>query len=777
MIRWLEPPSIKLTPDLIDMVGGNRRLARILAQRGITTSDAIRSFIDPNYYKPAAPTELPDLEKAVDILRKARIENIRLCVWGDFDVDGQTATALLVDGLQKLGYDVFYYIPDRATESHGLNKNGIRTVIGNGAELILTCDCGVANLDEIKFAYQQGIKVIVTDHHELLPQLPQCEAIVNPQRLPDGHPLRYLAGVGVAYMLMKTLYEVGGQFDQVEQWLDLVALGTIADVALLHGDNRYLVQRGLPKLIHNPRPSIAAILETAEITPSELLETEIVGFVIGPRLNAVGRLALAEMAVELLLSTNEMEIYRQAAQLDIYNERRKQLCTEVEEDAEKALRYQPQFLQQPALVLSGTDWHPGVIGIVASRLVERYNKPTILISTSPEENLGRASARSMEWLHLQDAIFAHQDLLLSGGGHAMAAGFKIKLENIPQFRKAFLQTVEKMMPDDLTSGIQIDDVVELSELNIDFVHQIYKLAPFGAGNPKPIFVCRNVKFTNIKRLGISGAHTRLLVTDRHRNRIAALWWGKTADELPTNPVDIAFTIGLNEYQGLINVQLVLIDAKPHQKETTLEVQDEDKIPYEIIDHRLVHHRMQILKQLIATKPGLQIWAEGDAAQKIPQSQNRLNLEPANTLAIWTIPPGPKELRYVLNQVNPQSIYLLTKNPTPQTLTEWIQTLSKKIKLVLNEREGKTSFLELAVLLNHREATIHHGLELLAKMGKLRYFTENNHLYIEKKSTASSPLDPQQFEDEIIPLANLIQETAAYQRYFSKTNIEDLFLND
>jgi len=769
---WIEPQRVTLPYEFTTVVGGHPLIAQILYQRGITEPRAAQEFLNSDFYQPADPLELPDLEQAVNTLRHAKKAGWRICVWGDFDVDGQTSTTLLVDALRQLDYDVFYYIPERAGESHGLNTGGIQTVIQEQhADLILTCDCGVSNLEEVAYAYELGAKVIVTDHHELLPELPACEAVVNPQRLPETHPLRVLCGVGVAYMVVKVLYEMEGRHTKSDQWLDLVALGTIADVAVLQHDNRYLVQKGLPQLMYQPRPGLAAIFEVGGITPSELLETEIVGFGLGPRLNAVGRLDHAKDAVELLLAKDEMVTRRMAMDLEVYNEQRKQYCDEVEEDAERILRYQPQLLDEPALVLSGTNWHPGVIGIVASRLVERYNKATILISTSPEEGVGRASARSVEGLHLQNAIFKHQDLLLGGGGHAMAAGFAIQTERIPEFRRAFQQTVIETQQDDALNGaIAIEGWVTLPEITADFIRDLYRLAPFGAGNPKPVLGSQNVRLTNVRAIGANRDHTRLVIVDSQGQKITGLWWRKSSTDIPDYPVDVAFTVNLNEFRGSSTPQIILRDVRPYYATPVVANTPPlvAKNDIQVIDYRHDPHRLERIHQL-ATEHGdrLQIWAEGTSAKAIDKAVSRAYLKPSPKLVIASAPAAPDILNQILHRVSPEQIFVITTEEVQQTPTDVIKAVAGAVKTVLAQSSGQTTWAELAGAVGQRAFTVKHALDVLVEMGKLSYTQEGNRVRIKPQPANVAPKADQE------ALKALLQETAAYQRYFNRVNLTEL----
>jgi single-stranded-DNA-specific exonuclease len=768
MTEWLEPGSVTVPHALQAEVGGHPLVARILAQRGVTTPQAARAFLDPCHYQPTHPDALPDLQAAVELLLRARTEGRRICVWGDFDVDGQTATALLVECLTRLGMDVSYYIPDRATEGHGLNVPALRALIRQGDSLILTCDCGVGDSEEIAVARRMGAEVIVTDHHELPKESPPAAAVVNPHRLPDGHQLSYLCGVGVAYMLLKALYEAASRGGQEEEWLDLVALGTIADVAILLKDNRYLVQRGLPQLLYEPRLGIAALLRTAGLAPPELLDTDVVGFTLAPRLNAVGRLADARRAVRLLLADDEEDALKLAAELEIYNDHRRRLCDEVEAQVEDMLNRRPQLLSLPALVLSSSEWHPGVIGIVASRLVERYGRPTILISTPPGK-VGMASARSVPGLHIQEAISRHKDLLIRGGGHRMAAGFVIDSSQIQAFREAFEATVAEMLPEESKRAhLAVEGYVSLNEVMPSFVRELFRLAPFGAGNPAPVLACRQVRLENVGSLDTSGTHTRLVVEDQAGARVPAIWWRTAPESVPAGWVDIAFTVRLDEYAGDPAACLVLVGVQPRQPAPVLLEEVQSALPFAIEDMRDVVDREQCLRTLLRESgETAQVWAEGPAAKEMSQARDRQHLETGRDLIIWTIPPGPQELRSALDRVRPQRVYLLTTESSPELPSDFLRGLARVLKHVLSHQRGQTSFAELAAMTGQREATVRQGLDILAAKGKLTYHESSGELHIDARRVEPSG------KPTYNHLKRLLQETAAYRRYFIQADLEDL----
>ena len=505
MTRWIDPPQVDASP----LVSLNLPplIAQTLLRRGIRTPDSARVFLHP---EESPSTPFPNIERAVERILDAIRNNDRICVWGDFDVDGQTSTALLVQTLQSLDADVVYYIPIRGKESHGVHIESLAPIIDNGVKLLITCDTGVTAHEAIDYSNSRAVDVIVTDHHDLGETLPNAKAIINPKLLNDNHPLKNLAGVGVAYKLAEALLD-GGRWTvddersmvnglRSEDLLDLVALGLIADVALLQGEARSLAQKGIQALRNTQRLGLKVMAELSN-TNLESLTEETIGFTFAPRLNALGRLSDANPAVELLITNNPARARVLAAQIEGLNAQRRLLTSNVYEAAEVQLRENPELLAEPAIVLSHPNWPGGVVGIVANRLVDRYHKPALLLTES-EDGILRGSARSVEGLHITEAITENKDLLLGFGGHPMAAGVSLQKDNLPSFRKGLGKAIEKQLGEIILEEptLQHDAWLELSEINFELADAIEMLAPFGAGNPELILATRNVKLKSVAEI-------------------------------------------------------------------------------------------------------------------------------------------------------------------------------------------------------------------------------------------------------------------------------------
>ncbi|MEO0565615.1 MAG: DHH family phosphoesterase, partial [Chloroflexota bacterium] len=390
MKQWIYPETITVPDELSSAVSGHPVVAETLHRRGIQTATQAQQFMYWHHYRPTSSNELPDIDRAVERLKRAIRQRELICVWGDFDVDGQTSTALLLSALKAMGASVTSYIPQRLKEGHGMQVDAVKRVLDGGVGLILTCDTGVTEHEAIHYANNRDVDVVVTDHHKLPEILPDAFAVVNPRRTPPGHPLRDLPGVGVAYKLIEAV--APSDYDPTPL-LDLVALGIVADVAVQQGDTRYLLQRGLATLANTDRLGLKVMMDYAEVNPADVNEDDI-AFRLAPRLNAIGRLGDANPTTELL-TTRSLERARQLAnQLEGLNAERQRLSEEVWQGVQAALEREPYLLKHAALVVGHPAWHTGVVWIVANKCVERYDRPALLLATPPD-GLARGSARSV----------------------------------------------------------------------------------------------------------------------------------------------------------------------------------------------------------------------------------------------------------------------------------------------------------------------------------------------------------------------------------------------
>jgi single-stranded-DNA-specific exonuclease len=766
-MRWIEPTPLNLPSSLPNL---HPLVAQRLARGGFTTPEAARAFLNPDTYSPAPAADLPGLTGAVERVERAIRTGEPICVWGDFDVDGQTSTTVLVQTLLALGADVTYHIPVRGRESHGVNIPHLEEIIKRGAKLILTCDTGISAHEAVEYARRHGVDVVITDHHDLPESLPQAAAVVNPKLLPEGHPLSTLAGVGVAYKLAEALLENHNDLAITNNaLLDLVALGLVADLAVLKGDARYLVQKGLAALRKPRRLGLEIMMEMAELVPANLTE-EHIGFVLGPRLNALGRLGDANPAVELLTTSDPARARVLATQLENYNAQRQLLCSQVTLAAEAQLRADPALLAKPVLVLGHSSWPGGVVGIVASHLVERYGKPAILFST-PANGPAHGSARSVEGLNITAAIAAQKDLLLNFGGHPMAAGLALETANLPAFYRRLSATVDKMLGGTAREEppLRIDAWLDLPEVSLNLAAALESLSPFGPGNEKLTLATRGLTLKSSATIGRNKEHLKLAVADEAGNTQTVLWWSGAGETLPEGKFDLAYSVRASDWRGTRQVQMEFVDFRSIEGEGG-EKGEGKKAKFEIIDQRTEADPRSILEK-ISGHPSTIVWAEAEAKQEVG-GKDRNELERADHLVIWTIPPSPEELKNALEVVQPRTVTLVGAHPFLEITEAFMARLTGLLKYAITQREGKVTYAELTAATAQRPITVESGLNWLVSRGKIALMhQEGDQLWVAAGKTINDLGGAARLWVEV---QSLLSETSAYRAYFKRAEKEALF---
>jgi single-stranded-DNA-specific exonuclease len=764
MRTWIEPVDIFITPEILEAARQQPLVARRLAKCGFSSKAEAEAFLDPFACPPTPPGELPGMELAASRLEQAIAKGEKICVWGDFDVDGQTSTALLVSTLKELGGDAFHHIPVRANESHGVNLPHLKKVVRGGAQVVLTCDTGITAHEAAAYAKNSGIDFIVTDHHDLPPTLPDAAAIVNPKLLPDSHPLFSLPGVGVSYKLAEELYTRAGSPRECLQHLDLVALGTVADLALLQGETRRLLQLGLDHLRRTNRLGIQLMLEMAEVEQSYLTE-EHIGFVLGPRLNALGRLDDANPVVEFLTTEDIGRARFFASHMEALNARRKLLTDQVFQAARSQIESDPSLLEGAVLVLAHPTWPSGVIGIVASRLVERYQKPVLLLSSPPGE-AARGSARSVAGVNITAALSAHADLLEGFGGHPMAAGLSILPQRISDLRRLLSRTADEMQAGTgPLNGLTVDAYLSLSEANLELAENLSRLAPFGPGNPPFTLACRDLVIKKSASLGRSGEHLQITVEDPEGTAHRVVWWQGAGWDLPEGRFDLAFNLRASSFSGRREAQLEWIDARPYHS-PIIEIQAPPRIC--IHDHRGKPQPLALLKSVLKEGDAL-VWREGAASGSLSEigipGGDRRSLSPCRRLIIWTSPPGPEELQAAIQITKPDEVILFAIDPETGTLQSFLTRLAGLVKYTLKEKGGDAVAADLAAAAAHREAAIRLGLAYLAELGHIIIRESIPGKFLVEAANET----PNPSQESLPALKELLKETAAYRSYYSRAN--------
>ncbi|MBI1757277.1 MAG: single-stranded-DNA-specific exonuclease RecJ [Fimbriimonas ginsengisoli] len=561
--RWIVPErDASAEAQLISELGVPSLLAAVLVRRGLREPAEADDFLNPSLDDLSPPDLLPDYAAAREALLGARERNELVFVHGDYDVDGVTSATIFARFLGKVGFQVKAHVPHRLREGYGIHLSAVQDASDSGAKLFLTCDCGGSAHEQVERANELGLRVVVTDHHEVGETLPAAEAVVNPHRRDSAYPFAELSGAGVAFRLCEGLArELGHDVSQFRRaYLDLAALGTIADVMPLVGENRILAKFGLQALGVTKKAGLIALKRIAELHGA--VTAYHVGFVLGPRLNAAGRIDDAALALQLLLENDGTAAAELAIRIEDINTRRREEQERTVLDAIE--RVESEGLgEAPVIVLAASGWHPGVIGIVAGRLVERFSRPAFVFTIEPETGVHKGSGRSIPKFHLADALNAHRSLILSGGGHQMAAGCTVTAEAFPALREALVAYAgELLSPEDLRPMSEADAVLEPGEATLEAVETLRLLEPFGVANPEPTFVAREVRLVAIKPTkNPKVAQLSLRQGDGPTTGGVAFEGEALMEEKPAM-CDLLFKARIDEFRGASSVKWHVRDFEP-----------------------------------------------------------------------------------------------------------------------------------------------------------------------------------------------------------------------
>ena len=548
------PPEYRCA---LEQAGYPSILCAVLAARGISSPEQARSLLLEGGEPLCSPLQLRDMDKAVRRVRQGLEQGELMAVYGDYDVDGITATCLLTDFLTRRGGRVIPYIPDRMGEGYGLNAEAVAFLKEQGVSLIITVDCGITAVEEVRLAASLGIDVVITDHHECKERLPDAVAVVDPHRPDCPYPFKGLAGVGVA---LKLAMAISGDEEAVlEEYCDLAAIGTVADVMPMTGENRAIVRRGLACLSHPKRLGLKMLIHESGLSDKPIT-TVSVGYTLAPRINASGRMGRTRLALELLLTDNPIRGEQLARQLCELNKERQSIEGEIFQQCVDQLERAPQ---SGAVLLADPSWHQGVVGIVASRLTERYNCPAFMVCLS-EDGMGKGSCRSWGNINLFQLLSGCSDLLDGFGGHALAAGFTVRAEHIPALSLRLKQAAAQcVQPGEPASVLEADAVVQPQELTLEAIESLELLEPCGTGNPRPVLVLTGAVIHTLSHVG-RGRHLKMRL-DVRGTFLDAIFFSADAAELGVSTgsrVDVAFYPQINEFRGCRSVQLQVIDLRP-----------------------------------------------------------------------------------------------------------------------------------------------------------------------------------------------------------------------
>ena len=756
-MQWKKATQPIVPEEMIALTGGEKFIAEVLVARGITDLYRAQAFLDPDKYSPTSPLELPGMAKAVDMIEDAIRNRLKIGIWGDFDVDGQTATTVLVSALEMLGAEIVFHIPVRALESHGVNLTNLAKMLNDGVQLVVTCDTGITATEAALYAKERGVQFIITDHHDLPEKLPPADAIINSKQLPHDHPLATLPGVGVAYKLVEALFNNEKRSDELGQFLDLVALGIVADIAYLQGDTRYLLQRGLSILKTTQRLGLQILIENAEISQNLITEEDI-SYSIAPRLNSLGRLGDANVIVEFLTTDQENRVQVMANRLEGLNAQRKLLSNQVFQAALDQLDRDRTLLHSSALVLTSNNWPAGVVGIVANRLVERFYKPTILL-TIDEDGFARGSARSVPGCDISKAIAGCSDMLEGFGGHPMAAGLALHTSQINQFRKRLTDEVDQQMDaGDFEPELVYNAVLELDEISLSLVEQVEALAPFGPGNPHLVFVAEHLKLVSHSALGRSGEHLRLIVEAPDGTQQQVVWWQGAGWDLPSGQFDLAFAARKNFFRGNLQLQIELLDFRLVETEE----KEQEAPEIKIVDCRSVSDPLSDLSEKLTRSPNVVIWAEGTDQKKVA-GLGQHTIYPADVLIIWHAPADASKLRNVIEHVQPKEIIFYGQDPGLDDFEPFILRLASLSKFAIGRKDGIANLDDLSTAMAHTKAAVRLGLEWLENAQKISILREDHNEIVIRHAQATI-IDRPSPEIPLTQVLPLLREAKFFRKY-------------
>lgn len=557
--------------DLLEVCGGNLPVAELLIRRGVTTKDEAEKFFTPSINDLHDPFLMQDMDKAVERLNKAMGSKERIMIYGDYDVDGTTAVALVYKYLQNYYSNIEYYIPTRYEEGYGISLKSIDYAADNGVKLVIVLDCGIKAIDEIAYAKSRGIDFIICDHHVPDETTPDAVAILNPKMPGSTYPCKHLSGCGVGFKYMQAFAMSNGltNHNELESLLDLVAVSIAADLVPIVDENRIMAYHGLRRLNSNPNLGLRSIIRLCKLTNKDITISDVI-FKIGPRINASGRMQSGAEAVDLLVCRDLHDAYEKSKDIDQYNKDRKELDKRITDEANELIEKNVSIVKDKrSIIVYNKDWHKGIIGIVASRLTELYYKPAVVLTYS--NGLATGSSRSVQGFDIYSAVNSTRDLLENFGGHTYAVGLSLKEENIPEFRRRFEEYVSKhIQPFQLEPHINIDAVIEFADITPEFIAMLKKFNPHGPGNQNPIFCTRNVfDFGTSKLVGKNFEHIKLELEDNSTSRVInaiAFNMSQYFEHIHNHkPVDICYTIEQTRHgNNSENIQLMIKEIRPSE---------------------------------------------------------------------------------------------------------------------------------------------------------------------------------------------------------------------
>jgi len=716
-----------------DKLTGNESLIeRLLAVRGITDSNEIHDFLNPLEVTITHPNAFCGMRDAVDRVVHAIDNKEKILIYGDFDADGVTSTSLLLRTFRELGADVDYYIPDREADGHGMNTKAlVKIMTKQKPKLFITCDCGISNVEEVKFIKSFQKDVIITDHHEAPEELPDAVAIINPkapfaldERLTASqiNHLTALAGVGVAFKLAQAVLERYEKLEFIYEILPYVAVGTIADVVPLIGENRYFVLKGLELIAEGKHYGIKRLLENAGYNLDNGITAEQVAFGVAPRVNASGRLDTVDAALKLMVSDNKQEIELALVTLENFNKIRQDLTAQTYEEALEMLKSNGNY--KNCIILYNPNWHLGIIGIVASKIMETFYKPVFLMTYSEEAKQVRCSSRSVEEVPIYDMISNISEYLDGYGGHSMAGGFAFSTEktSLEEVTAALVKTIDEYLDEKkLTPSLKVDLELQPEEVDVTLVQELSKLEPFGAGNPAPIFSMKNLQIKQKKLMGGNKDHLKLTVQVGEKTFDCIRWSQGDIALANGDYLDIAFSPQINEFNGNISIQLILKDVHSEMLKTI------EAPSVKVYDHRKKSNIMNMVEEYVRdSKYKFLVFVEDksiiESLKPYPSLSSRvvsrLNVEPCEGIMFFDYPPEEAIYQSIIEKSEAKVIHYMKYDFIKFDIAKMLKTFLGMIKYVANNKGGEFNIPNCASFLSVSEKIVRLALELFAESGSI-----------------------------------------------------------
>ena len=764
---------------------------KLLRSRGLKTEEEIKNFLNPLEMPLTPPEAFCDMQKAVERLSKAIDNNETIVIYGDFDADGVTSTSVLYKTFKYLGAQVHYFIPNRETQGHGFDTKAIVQLMTTvKPKVLISVDCGISNVKEVNFINSfKNCDVIITDHHEAPEILPPAYAIINPKAQNSLNEnlsakqieyLTYLAGCGVAFKVAQALLAHYNKTEFVYEILPFVAVGTIADIVPLLGENRYFVVKGLDLISKGKHRGLKLLLESAKYDITKGITSENIAFGVAPRINASGRLDTVDYAVKLLISDSLTEIKLAIENLNELNRVRQTLCSDTFEQADAI--YQKEDKKNPAIILYNENWHVGIIGIVASKFVEKYYKPTFLMTK--DDGVFRCSARSIEGVPLYDVISENAQLLDGFGGHALAAGLYFSEEKTPfeTVKKALNETISGYVNSaDLKPFIKIDLNLNPQDITLDFVEEISALEPFGASNPSPVFEMDNLTVEQKRTMGSDNSHLRLNLS-KDGYDFTAVWWG--VGDLPLekgDKIDIAFHPQKNEFNGNTTVQLIIDDIHSDKLD---KISEETHSKYKIYDNR---QKIDILNDvndyLKNSKLNIKVFAESktvvDSLQNYPSISSKIftrkNIPQCDVVMFFDYPADRNTFEFILDKSNPKALHFMNFTPKFYDEETLLKTFAGMIKYASHNNGGKIELIRCAGFLGKSVEIVKQLLDLFEKSGIIDIKEKNEDFYIAnyKNNDDLTPIINSEEYNEIFDTA---QECDIFRQCLLQDDLEQVVYN-